>query len=372
MSMQHRHPFALIVSSLFVLMSCAREHGDEVAPGGAGKPAAVGGRSAGSAGNGSPDGDDGRTGAKAVAVLKPTIAAASLGADPLTGTAMFSQTVSGVDLTIHIVGCDLGKMYPVFIQEGADCADATLLGAHWDSPRGEGVAPITCTGTSGGGRAFYTRSKRDQKPWTIGRPDVSNLLGHVLVLYDPKSLQPIACGEISRTADVAPVAQPTGGVGPGPEIRAQIAGLCLTRSIVRDNVQACPNPIELDKCASEHCELDACVQQCTDYIACLAKDSAPCSVAFTCPIDDACAQCQSRVSSCVFGFCADQIACAAPVTPDGPCSQLEACCAMQGDDAASCLDTVHLLEKLSGDPSCIGVMQDWDANSHLAVPCKFH
>jgi hypothetical protein len=70
-------------------------------------------------------------------------------------------------------------------------------------------------------------------------------------------------------------------------------------------------------------------------------------------------------------FCADTIACAAPITAGGPCSQLEACCAMQGDAAAMCLDTVHTIEKLSGDPSCYGAMMDWDINAHLAVPCKF-
>jgi len=59
------------------------------------------------------------------------------------------------------------------------------------------------------------------------------------------------------------------------------------------------------------------------------------------------------------------------VAPDGPCRQLEACCALQGDGAASCLDTVRLVEKLSGDSSCAGVMRDWDTFAHLRVPCRF-
>jgi hypothetical protein len=44
---------------------------------------------------------------------------------------------------------------------------------------------------------------------------------------------------------------------------------------------------------------------------------------------------------------------------------------MQGDEAESCLELVRAVERLSGDPSCYGVMQDWDANSHYQVPCKF-
>jgi hypothetical protein len=45
---------------------------------------------------------------------------------------------------------------------------------------------------------------------------------------------------------------------------------------------------------------------------------------------------------------------------------------MQGDaEAQACLDTVHMLEKLSGDPSCYGAMRDWDTTAHLKVPCMF-
>jgi hypothetical protein len=140
---------------------------------------------------------------------------------------------------------------------------------------------------------------------------------------------------------------------------------------VRNNDQPCPDPKALSACAQEHCQLDACVAMCGDYLACTTKEADPCSVAFTCEIDEACSTCQGNVQQCVLNFCAEQIACAAPVAPDGPCSQLIACCGMQGDKAESCLETVRLVEKFSGDPSCFGLMRDWDFFSHLPVPCMF-
>jgi hypothetical protein len=44
---------------------------------------------------------------------------------------------------------------------------------------------------------------------------------------------------------------------------------------------------------------------------------------------------------------------------------------MQGDMAAMCLDDAHLIERVSGDASCRGIMSDWGFLAHLPVPCKF-
>jgi hypothetical protein len=76
----------------------------------------------------------------------------------------------------------------------------------------------------------------------------------------------------------------------------------------------------------------------------------------------------------MFGFCEDTFRCAAPPTPGGPCTQLEACCATQRDGRApGCLAFVQRIEKLSGDPSCIGAMHDWDflTNGANDPPCAF-
>jgi hypothetical protein len=366
----HLNRLLIVMFASLAAFACAREHGD-AHKASAGKSDVNAGSSAQTAGHGALDAGAARLGGSASAKLEPTDAAAQSDSKPISGLGTFTQTAAGVDLTINVMGCVLGKNYPVYIQAGTDCSSDTLLGPHWDSPRGEGITMISCTGTTGLGRAFYSRTSPDKKPWTVGNPSSSDVLGHALVVYDPTTLQPAACGQIVRGEPVALDAGAARDDTTPVALRAQVAGLCLAKMIVRDNAQECPNPAELAKCASEHCALDACLAKCTDYLACLGRDADPCAAGFTCEIDDDCSNCQQDVTTCTFGYCADAVACASPITPGGPCSQLEACCAMQGDLAASCLDTVHALEKFSGDPSCAGAMQDWDTTAHLAVPCKF-
>jgi hypothetical protein len=41
------------------------------------------------------------------------------------------------------------------------------------------------------------RTTTDPKPWTVGPPAESNVIGHVMVLHDPDMpTKRIACGEI--------------------------------------------------------------------------------------------------------------------------------------------------------------------------------
>jgi hypothetical protein len=316
-------------------------------------------------------GKAGVPGTKAVGKFQPVGEAAKDPDAALRGAATFTVTEKGVDLAILVRQCARSGGFDVFIQEGGDCSDATLSGPHWD--RGEGIPKVSCLGVSGQGRGSFSRSSADDKRWSIGGSDAADILGHAIVAYDVSSGAPIACGVIGQD-ESAPA--PT---VPDPDIlssvpmlgRAQIAGLCFGDSIVRDNEQQCPDPKLLTACAEEHCQLDSCVAMCGDYLACTTKEEDPCSVAFTCDIDGPCAECQAAVQQCVFNFCTDQITCAAPVAPDGPCTKLEACCGLQGDMAGSCLETVRLVEKLSGDPSCYGLMHDWDFFSHLPVPCTF-
>ncbi|HEY2736408.1 MAG TPA: hypothetical protein VGI70_20555 [Polyangiales bacterium] len=363
MRIHDRDRWVFGLSCALFCAACARTHG---MPNEASSAAADGGAS-GAPGRVATDSTPSHVGAKAMADLEPVADAVADASAAVNGSATFAETADGVDFVLQMrSGCEPGNMYPTFIQAGTDCSDAALHGAHWDSPRGEGVGLTSCIITSGVGRTYYTRAKSDKKPWTIGSPAASNILGHALIISDPTTLEPLACGVITRAPDAASTKPNV-----STQQRALLAGLCEYKMFVRDNAQDCPNETELAKCGTEHCELDGCVQPCAPYLACLTAMSDPCSSDTSCELSTDCASCEGDVNSCMYGFCSDQIACASPIAPDGPCSQLEACCAMQGDGAAQCLDTVRLLEKFSGDPSCMGLKQDWDATAHLAVPCHF-
>lgn len=315
----------------------------------------------------------GATGTKAIAMLEQVGDAVPDAGRALSGTGRFAVTDSGVDLAILFNGCPSTAELRLFIQDGTDCSTATLEGRHWNGAHGEGIPDVPCIGVSGQGRGAISRASDEDAPWTIGGSSDSDVLGHALVAYDRATGAALACGVI-KLDDSAPPA-PAGDGGAASDVplkgRAQIAGLCLGASLVRDNTQNCPDPKELSDCAQEHCQLDSCVATCADYLACTTKADDPCSVAFTCEIDKDCSTCQNAVAMCALSFCSEQFSCAAPPTEGGPCSQLRACCALQGDMANSCLELVKQIESLSGDPSCRGVMSDWDFVAHLPVPCMF-
>jgi hypothetical protein len=355
---------------MVVLVACARDHREgepkpkpPEAPAGAASQAEAG--SGGRAPDASAaDGGESQLGATATVTLEPTAVEQQRGADALRGTATFRQTDSSVDLTSSLFNCRGPMPFELYIQDGADCA-----GARWK--RGEGIPRIGCTGTSGRARGYYVREDANDLPWSIGGPERSDILGRALIVVDPATSETIACGVIARGE-----AKPRGSNPPPTGAtsitqHAQIAGICTWNTIVRDSEHPCPNPKELAECASQHCNAGSCLEPCADYLGCLGESEEACSRQFMCEITAACADCHNGVTECVFGFCAEQIACAAPVTPDGPCAKLEACCSIQGDEAASCLDLVRALAKFSGDPSCIGAMHDWDFFSHLPVPCEF-
>jgi hypothetical protein len=323
-------------------------------------------------------------GTEAIAMLEPVADSASVAppsdpsvsavaARPVMGTATFTQRQAGVNLAISITGCVMNTVYLAVILDGTDCSQSTLLGPDWDAPRGEGISAVMCTGTSGVGRTYYARAGSDAKLWTIDGPARSDVVGHAIVLYaSDNPMRPLACGTITREALAPRLDAGTGDAHVPPvEIRVQLSGLCLAKMIVRSNTQACPDPGQFETCVSANCDMSECAQQCSDYAACLETASQACDPSCGPAIDKPCADCMGKLQTCVLGFCIDQFACAAPPTPGGPCSKLEACCGMQGDSAASCLDTVHLVERISGDPSCLGAMSDWDVTSHLPVPCNF-
>jgi hypothetical protein len=363
----------------FLAWGCAERHGQDgaepqataaIPAAGSGNPRITSAARGGAAGRPAASTTPAKAGARASVTLDGLDPEGPNGEQSLHGEASFRVSDAGVDLTMSVLGCTTGRKYEVYILAGGDCSSQTLEGERWDSPRGEGIADLDC-GTTRYARGLHMRSSKDAKPWTVEGPAASNLIGHAMVVYDGD--HPSACGVIMLDA-AAPSPDTGDQLDAVPlELRAQIAGLCLARSIVRDNAQECPNAKELEACSRAHCDLDPCVQVCSGsgYIACLQREPDGCAAEPICEIDAKCAECQSMVSSCTFNFCANQIACAAPVTPGGPCSQLQACCAMQGDMAPMCLELVQTIAKFSGDPSCYGIQHDWDFFSHLPVPCKF-
>lgn len=335
----------LVLLAATALAACAEDAGDAEAP--VAPPAPVG----------------------ATAVAKLAAVSSTLSVE---GTATWTTTDHGLDLRVYVGGCLAAHEYPVAIYANADCADAVARGEVWDVSRGAGIPRMSCDG--GGGRMYYMRPNSDAKPWTIGGPAESNLLGHVLVVQDPATLLPLACGEIAMGEAVV---QLDAGVAPGalphPELQAQLAGFCISKAIA-SKVPGCPDPTKFAECAGSHCALDACVQTCSEHLACLATLSDSCSEAASCPISPACTECTNAVTTCATGPCAlPMFACNAP-TPGGPCTQVEECCKLQGPRADYCVNTVRMLAGIGGDGTCIGLMHDWDFNANVAFspPCPFY
>jgi hypothetical protein len=365
-----------LASGALLLSACARSHlesgSTEAHPdqpsGAAGTHAAAGGMNGGTT---EPTlATPLAPGGKATARLEPVVERAPDAGTAVDGVANFTVTTDGVDLLVMLNHCSTTAATQLVIQAGSDCSGDTLTGAHWRA--GQGIPDVNCLGVIGAGRDVFSRARDDTTPWTIGGPTTSDVVGHALVAYDAASGEALACGVIALddSAPPAPAAD-AGATDVSLLGRAQIAGLCLSKSIARNNTQQCPDPKALSACAQEHCQLDDCVATCADYLACTTTADDPCSVEFTCKIDTACSKCYGAVQMCALSFCGDQVACAAPTTEGGSCSQLEACCALQGDMEQSCLELVHSIEKLSGDPSCFGVMNDQQFVSHLMVPCTF-
>ncbi|HKU38346.1 MAG TPA: hypothetical protein VJR89_09365, partial [Polyangiales bacterium] len=81
------------------------------------------------------------------------------------------------------------------IHGGMSCADAMSQGDHWDAPRGEGIPDLMCNNAIASD--VYMREYNDPKPWSVGAPAESNVIGHVVVLHDPDDkMKRIACGQI--------------------------------------------------------------------------------------------------------------------------------------------------------------------------------
>jgi len=298
--------------------------------------------------------------------LEPTALARA--EDPLNGMVAFRTTSSGVDVEAYVSGCNGGGPFAVAIVDATDCEPNSLEAQAW--ARGDGIAPINCIGPTGPGRLYYARPN-DGDGWTIGGPAKSNVLGRALLVRDPRSDAVVACGVIERGEDVARVPLPPDDRPPSVDTRAQVAGLCFAKQFSAASGGDCADSEALVACAADHCELGACLETCAEQVACIDSSEDACASMFTCPITEACSRCENDVWQCASGYCPELFGCVPPITRDGPCGQLEACCALQGEGAAACLQGMRLGGILGGDATCVGAMQDWDVLSHLHVPCKF-
>lgn len=285
---------------------------------------------------------------------------------PVHGTATFRTTSEGVDVTVALRDCRTGYSYPVRIY-GESCAQVRADTKPWDWPRGKLAANALCLGAPGA-KLYDSRAADDPKPWTLGGGRGADLVGRTVVVHDPDTAEPLACGKIEIQDGGVPFEPPDPGALIEPRVAALAANFCVvsmgTRQTDAGSGASCPDAMKFGECARVHC-VEHCRDECAEHLACLAaKPECP----HTCERTQACDRCLDH--TCAFGFCRKQLSCAAP-TPNGPCSELRACCMRQGPLVSACHEYSALLEDTSGDVSCLGTLNDWDFNTNFAYrsPC---
>lgn len=289
---------------------------------------------------------------------------------PVAGSATFRGTRDGVDAVVTFNGCILGQYYAARFYDTPDCTTALAQVGQGDYADRDGIAKVSCTGTSGFAHFSYSRSNEDPRPWTIAdQPSSENVVGKVLVLETRNApVQALACGKVARAPD-----QPPAGPLPPVEVAGQLAGFCTWSSQVAVKTADCPKASTFVDCADVHCDVTKCNAPCADLVTCVEGLTNACDVTgvAACPVSDACNACRQDLQGCAVNFCLTTLGCSAPPTPGGPCTKLEQCCAKQGDAAEGCLDSIRLLAQTGGDVSCASGMNDWDFNAHLKVPCDW-
>jgi len=284
--------------------------------------------------------------------------------DPIAAQATLVVTTEGVDVSMQVTGCaPFIKGYTVRVHSAASCEDLDAQGNGLGAEESDGVR-LWCNGTSGLGALFHEHPHTRLPAWTVGGPAESDLVGRVLVIHDPNTDAPLACGPIVA------VSEPDAGAHfeASVEQTTLLTGHCLLRQGVTATA-ACPDAQEMAECAALHCELQSCANLCADQLSCAARQPDVCA-ATDCEASVACHECTGELLQCIFGFCPETLRCA-ELAPDGPCAELRECCHTQGDFEEQCLMLVELQATVGGDPSCLGAMSDWDWNVHLPVPCDY-
>lgn len=285
---------------------------------------------------------------------------------PIGGAATFRTTPNGVDLALLLRGCRVPYLYPVRIYAGSDCSALKFGSEPWDGARGTLKDSLLCIG-SAGGSLYESRLTDEPQPWTLGGSASSDLIGRTLAVLDPDTGEPLVCGRI----EVGKAGKPAASNDPGRprhDTVTALANLCGFRAGPPPAGSAhCSDVEELADCAFEHC-VAACLDVCAEYAACL--DAASNTCAGECQAPDECQACLGS-ASCSLAFCSKVVLCTSAPTPGGPCTELRECCKRQGPLVEACMSFVDVVEALSGDPSCIGTLNDWDFNTNVAYrsPC---
>jgi hypothetical protein len=297
----------------------------------------------------------------------------SNGLPEISGMATFTATDIGVDLAVQAIGCRAFASYPLRIVDAADCAQ--IAGAPvW--ARGDGIPQVPPLPNAGLGRLNYIQQRTDAKSWTIGGDRATDILGRAFVLYDAADpARALACGLIEAgQTKITPVEIVAAERALPAAVRVALSGLCQASSIGRESTHECPDPVKAAECTSLHCDTAACVGPCAEHTACLVQQGDACTL--DCPASDVCLNCMFGAATCALAFCEHVLYCAAPAAPadpGDPCGKLRECCKKQGERAEYCLNTVDRYEKISGTPTCIGLMSDLPFITNIIhdPPCMF-
>jgi hypothetical protein len=284
---------------------------------------------------------------------------------PIAAKATFRTTSAGVDLTMHLQHCRIPYSYPVYIYPGSDCSAIHRDLQPWDGERGRLELKAFCIG-SAGARMHVTRANTHPKRWSLGGSTASDLVGRTIAVHDPDTHEPLICGSISAADGGVAWVAPKPAQRPSNAAVMQLAGLCGPAPI--PETSDCPNVDTLAECALTHC-VAPCLDSCTEYAACLSASSEICTAA--CEPSPVCGSCLATTNQCTIGFCIEELACSPPPTPGGPCTELRKCCERQGPLVESCMAYAEIVERLSGDSSCVGALWDWDFNTNYVYrsPC---
>lgn len=135
-----------------------------------------------------------------------------------------------------------------------------------------------------------------------------------------------------------------------------VAGVCLLKlSTPASQFAHCTGFDHYEACARRQCDLELCLDQCTQYLTCLHGSSTVCDE--DCVPDDACSACMSAVAQCALSStCIETFGCA-PRVEGGYCDQLRDCCALQDDQLQrECMVLAEATAALQGEVQCLNLL----------------
>jgi hypothetical protein len=149
--------------------------------------------------------------------------------------------------------------------------------------------------------------------------------------------------------------------------RQAVAGACLIQLVAGpEHFNDCTGFDQLEICARQQCELETCIDQCTQYMTCLYESTTPCDS--TCLPETGCLNCMQTVGQCVFeGTCVDTFACVEQVE-GGRCDALRACCGeQQGQLREECMLVAEATAAVQGEKGCAQFLEAVPALADAAV-----